>query len=104
MHFRSVASDALLPHSLSAPGITSVDDGSRGPAAFDPHASLYARARRSLHREQRMNTPNTTPQTNAAPKTGNAAQSTLSGSTQSKNLLDTAAANGAFGTFSKAVA
>lgn len=50
-----------------------------------------------------MNTPNTTPQTSAAPKTGNAAQSTLSGSTQSKNLLETAATKGSFGTFAKAV-
>ncbi len=61
-----------------------------------------------------MNTPTipqTTPQSNGAPKTGNAAPAVTPiaaakpaiDSTQSKNLLDTAAAKGSFGTFAKAV-
>ena len=61
-----------------------------------------------------MNTPTipqTTPQSNGAPKTGNvapavtpiAAAKPAIDSTQSKNLLDTAAAKGSFGTFAKAV-
>lgn len=64
-----------------------------------------------------MNTPTipqTNPQSNSAPKTGNAAQaatpigaakpnSVATDSSQSRNLLDTAAAKGSFGTFAKAV-
>lgn len=64
-----------------------------------------------------MNTPTipqTTPQSNSALKTGNAApavtpigaakpNSVATDSAQSRNLLDTAAAKGSFGTFAKAV-
>jgi uncharacterized surface protein with fasciclin (FAS1) repeats len=62
-----------------------------------------------------MNTPNTTPQANpkatpqvvpqnsAAPKTDTTASAAVPASAQTKNLLDTAAAKGSFGTFAKAV-
>ncbi len=53
------------------------------------------------------NTPNIAPQSNAAPKTGNgastAAHSATLGTAHAQTLLDTAAGNGSFGTFSKAV-
>jgi uncharacterized surface protein with fasciclin (FAS1) repeats len=104
MHFRSVASDAPHLHSFSAPGISlpSTTAIAALPLSIGT-PSHHATPCRSLHREQRMNTPNT-PQTNTAQKTGNVAQSAAPGTIQSRNLLDTAAAKGSFGTFAKAVA
>jgi uncharacterized surface protein with fasciclin (FAS1) repeats len=107
MHFRSAASDAPQLHSLSAPGITLRRRRISRPCRF--RFARFAGCETAPIASSRitMNSPNITPQAvpqnTAAPKTNATTSAAMPASAQTKNLLDTAAAQGSFSTFAKAV-